>query len=119
MLLVLLVPLLVPIKLPIWKLPGYTLHSDFALHTLLFACLTCIILCPDRHSITFFGLSAVGFAGVVSEVIQLWIPHRTFSLLDLSANLAGILIGTIIYLLVWKEQEDTRKSSTVIRQKEE
>jgi VanZ family protein len=43
-----------------------------------------------RYVFFFFLLFAVGF---LAEVLQIWIPYRSFSLLDLLSNLIGIVAG--------------------------
>jgi VanZ family protein len=37
---------------------------------------------------------------VVTEIVQLWIPERTFSPIDLLANVVGIMIGFMVIKLV-------------------
>jgi VanZ family protein len=32
----------------------------------------------------------------ISEVVQLWVPARSFNVMDWVANVAGILLGVII-----------------------
>ena len=46
-------------------------------------------------SVYFFAL--IFFVSFIFEVLQLWIPDRNFSLLDLTSNFLGILIGFTLY----------------------
>lgn len=46
----------------------------------------------EKNSLSKFVLLTLLLA-VVTEVIQLWIPERTFNVYDLVANVVGLLIG--------------------------
>ena len=36
------------------------------------------------------------FLGIVTELIQLWVPERAFNLFDLVANVAGVVAGLFV-----------------------
>lgn len=42
--------------------------------------------------------------GVVTEVVQLWIPERAFNLFDLVSNIAGIAIGAGIIKFLQRQE---------------
>lgn len=42
---------------------------------------------------------------IVTELVQLWIPYRSFNLLDLAANLSGIFTGALVIGLVTKKSK--------------
>ncbi|CAN5293428.1 hypothetical protein BH23BAC1_BH23BAC1_29260 [soil metagenome] len=44
---------------------------------------------------------AVSF-GIIIEIIQLYIPERSFDLLDIFANTAGIFVGLVVYIFSTK-----------------
>ncbi|MBF8269681.1 MAG: hypothetical protein HW386_1390 [Gammaproteobacteria bacterium] len=51
----------------------------------------------DQHpALWFTGLLAYS---ILIEIIQYFLPYRTFSLLDILANLAGLCTGSILWLL--------------------
>jgi VanZ family protein len=39
----------------------------------------------------------------ISEVVQLWVPARSFNVMDWVANVAGILLGLIFIKIVEKK----------------
>jgi VanZ family protein len=41
---------------------------------------------------------AVLFLAVVTELVQLWVPVRAFNLFDLVANVAGMIVGTVVIM---------------------
>lgn len=57
-------------------------------------------LFKSRKQIIFFLiLFAVGF---LAEVIQIWVPYRSFSLMDMLSNLVGIAAGYVVTLFLIK-----------------
>jgi VanZ family protein len=82
--------------------PGvFELASDKAWHTLAYLVLSlssCIAYRkPPAPFVRFFLL--LGFSFMI-EVLQHFVPNRQFSLLDLVANAAGLLIGMMVYRLL-------------------
>jgi VanZ family protein len=52
-------------------------------------------------SLVFFGICFV--IGIISEIVQVLVPSRTFSWLDYTADILGIVSAFIIYhLMKWK-----------------
>jgi VanZ family protein len=39
------------------------------------------------------------FLAASTEVVQLWVPARTFNVFDLISNVAGLVIGTVLILM--------------------
>lgn len=77
---------------------GVPIHSDYLVHVLLFFAL--VLLVEFLHlkmklSILIFLMLLVA---IIAEVIQIYIPKRTFNLLDLVSNIVGVIIGVAI---VW------------------
>ncbi len=63
------------------------------------------------HSFRFEGMGFVIFAGtsvfllgVILEVVQIWVPHRTFNPLDIAANGAGVGLFVILRLILFKRR---------------
>jgi len=42
--------------------------------------------------------------GVVTEVVQLWIPERAFNVFDLLSNIAGVAIGAAIIKILHRQE---------------
>jgi VanZ family protein len=53
----------------------------------------------DRQYIVRVTFASVAAYGVLLEVLQIMVPERDFSLLDLGANLLGALLGTLVGIL--------------------
>jgi len=45
--------------------------------------------------------------GVVTELVQLWVPERTFNVFDLISNVAGVVIGVVLIKMVLRRQGET------------
>ena len=52
-----------------------------------------------NHLFFFFLLFAVGF---LAEALQIWVPYRSFTLLDLFSNLIGIMAGFMVTIILLK-----------------
>lgn len=48
-------------------------------------------------------LMSVGFIAVITEIIQGFIPGRNTSLYDTIANLIGVVIGFLVFLIMRKK----------------
>jgi methionyl-tRNA formyltransferase len=46
----------------------------------------------------FFWFLTGLFLASVAEVIQYWLPYRSFNLMDMLSNAAGVLLGSIVYI---------------------
>lgn len=56
-----------------------------------------------RRSHIFYFILIV-FLGLLAEGLQIWIPYRSFSLMDLLSNLFGIVIGYIITIISLRQE---------------
>jgi len=75
-------------------------RKDYLFHILLF--IPWMILAKwrwkesNKKNIFWFALSfGIMFAGI-SEAIQIFVPYRTFNVIDLAANCLGVVIGALI-----------------------
>ncbi len=75
-------------------LPPLPANTDKPLHAFAFAGVSALtIMAFDRKKSIVMALGVVVLVGLVSEVGQLWVPGRYASLLDLLANIIGIVLG--------------------------
>jgi VanZ family protein len=58
----------------------------------------------EKNSLQKFVLFIL-FLASITEVIQLWVPERTFSALDLLSNVAGVMIGLGVIGVGWRESK--------------
>jgi hypothetical protein len=56
-----------------------------------------VCLFRKYEKITFFSIVFV--IGILAEVLQIWVPYRSFSLLDLLSNIVGIGLGYLLTLI--------------------
>ena len=84
----------------------YVSHSDKFVHALTYAILGLwfIQVVPTTKFTALF--SALFFYGAIIEIIQGLLPHRSASLLDLFANLFGLLCALIVANFVKIRAED-------------
>ncbi|MFY9595195.1 MAG: VanZ family protein, partial [Bacteroidales bacterium] len=52
----------------------------------------------QRHSL-FIMLLFISIYSIILEVIQCFLPYRTFNLYDILASLIGIAVGVVFYFL--------------------
>lgn len=66
----------------------------------------------DSRYIIQVTFASVAAYGVLLEALQLLVPERDFSLLDLGANVAGALVGTLaaVLLLTLEPSEKARQA---------
>jgi VanZ family protein len=43
------------------------------------------------------------YLGTITELIQLWVPERTFNVFDLLSNIAGLLIGLGVIIVAGRK----------------
>lgn len=91
--------------------PPGTMGADKALHLVSFAALAAVAMISFRHwRGQAIALGLIASLGLVTEAAQMFVPGRQGSVMDLAANFAGLIIGTLAIRLLrlW-----TRKLQTV------
>jgi VanZ family protein len=58
----------------------------------------------EKYSLLKFVLLILLLA-TVTEVVQIWVPERAFNLVDLLANLLGVIFGVLVIVFSGKGQE--------------
>jgi VanZ family protein len=83
------------------KIKVFSIRLDYLLHFLLF--IPWMILARwrwagmDRNRAVFYWAAGAGlFLAGLTEVIQIFVPYRSFSLHDFAANSLGIAFGALI-----------------------
>lgn len=86
-------------KLPLYFFPGF----DKVVHIIEYAILAFLWCRVFRNNI-FLTVILCVFFGLIDEIHQLYVPMREFSLLDLSADMLGCILGALCLLLLrkWK-----------------
>ena len=74
--------------------------SDKGLHFIGFLILTLLLIFTFKNytvqRVYLKSLIVAIIIGIIIEIIQLFIPERTFSLLDLAADLGGIFLAMVL-----------------------
>lgn len=84
------------------KILNLTIHTDYLLHVFLFIAIVLIgNFLQLKVKIRVLLLLMITSA-ILAEVIQLYIPQRTFNYLDLIANILGVFIGVGIVFICRK-----------------
>lgn len=55
---------------------------------------------------TWFFMGILLAAG--AEVIQYWMPHRSFNIFDMILNISGLVIGSVVYIDKYWKHENSR-----------
>lgn len=84
----------------------FEIRLDYLLHFLIylplgFALMKWSYLNKKKYYFLCF-ISLFLFMGIIPEIVQLFIPYRTFNPYDLLFNLAGVLSGIIVVLILSK-----------------
>jgi hypothetical protein len=79
---------------------------DHLLHTLVYFAFSIYYLAGQYFGLRLFKkrthvffFSLIFILGFLAEVLQIWVPSRSFSMMDLLANLIGIIAGLIVTLI--------------------
>lgn len=99
------VPRFLPFDFGRVELAGLSIHSDYFTHFLLFVTIVFVVngLRLKIRLIYLFPLMLI--VAAVAEFVQLYIPRRTFNYFDLLANVAGVLFGIVVLLILRKIRE--------------
>lgn len=80
------------------KINGYEIRIDIIEHILIYLCLG-FFLMKIKH----IGIVYIIFLGLilasVPEIIQHFLPYRSFDPIDLMLNLSGLILGLITFLV--------------------
>jgi hypothetical protein len=82
------------------------IRLDHLLHTLAFFVFSLYFLTGSLLELKLFDSFGYNFffiiivtTGFIAEIIQIWVPYRSFSLLDMLSNITGIGLGYLITIL--------------------
>lgn len=78
---------------------GIPIHSDYLIHVLLFFVL--VLLAKFSHLKIKLSILALLMllTAIIAEVVQIYIPQRTFNYIDLISNISGVLLGFVFLIL--------------------
>lgn len=85
----------------------FRVRLDFLLHFNVYLLICLYYLTGWQKGVSLFAANSlfkfillVLFLAIVTEVVQLWVPERSFNVFDLTSNIGGVLMGLIIVKLV-------------------
>lgn len=82
--------------------PVVSVDLDKIVHFLGFACLLLLAFAASKHLSFWQGVRALVYVvmfGAVIEIVQYFIPYRTFNPVDIFANLCGVVFGALLWVL--------------------
>ena len=85
--------------------PDWSISFDKLAHSLMFMALSLLLLIKSgiRHQRQLIQvILLLATYGLLLETLQLFVPFRSFSWLDVIANIVGIISGNFIYLGIVK-----------------
>lgn len=97
----------------------FHISLDHLLHLLVYFLICLYYLFGQKKALSLFKRNSflkfillILLLGTVTELIQFWIPERTFSLFDLISNMGGICLGIVVIILtrMINEQEGRIRS---------
>jgi len=91
----------------------YSTPLDIAFHSLYFFLITLFVrsFLPAKIKLIYLVL-AVPVSAFLLESVQIWIPGRTFTLMDMASNVAGIIVALAVfhyYSMGCKQEKHLRK----------
>lgn len=92
------VPRFLPFNFGRVMLLGVNIHTDYLTHILLFTAIVLIVNTLHLKIKWRYLLPIYIIVAVFAEVVQVYIPKRTFNYWDLVSNIAGVIIGVAV---VW------------------
>lgn len=86
---------------------AFHIRLDHLLHLLVYFLICMYYLFGLRKEFTLFEKNSflkfllfVLFLGIVTEIVQLWVPERAFNVFDLISNVTGVGIGAVVIRMV-------------------
>ena len=84
------------------------IRLDYLLHTLIFLPFLPLAMCSmsvsseiSKQFIYILSLLLIGIIfAIITEIIQFYLPFRTFNVNDLIANILGVILGSSLFLLI-------------------
>lgn len=83
------------------------IRLDYAIHFLMYFIAGLLLYYSQKSTgqrAVFLHLSVMVIYAGFSEILQLWIPGRTFNPVDLVYNLLGVVVGTLLPLVLIKKK---------------
>ena len=93
-------PRFLPFSFDRLAIAGIMVHTDYLTHVLLFVAIVLIVNLLRLKIRGRYLLPLILVAAVVAEVVQLYIPKRTFNYWDLVSKIAGVFIGFVAMWIV-------------------
>jgi len=102
---------------------AFELRLDHLLHFLAYFSICLYFLAGQRkglalfrnHQLRKFVVATLTLA-MVTEILQLWVPTRSFNVMDMVANVSGIALGVIVIKIQVKDRrskiEDSRSKKS-------
>jgi VanZ family protein len=92
-------------------LKAFQIRLDHLLHLVVYFVICIYYLFGLWSGLTLFNLHSLRkfifimmILGTVTEVVQLWVPERTFNVFDLVSNVAGVMIGLAVIEMVQRRK---------------
>jgi VanZ family protein len=90
---------------------SFHIRLDHLLHLFVYFLICLYFLLGQYIALTLFKTNSllkftllVLFLGIVTELVQLWVPERTFNVFDMVSNVAGLAIGVGIIRLAQRRK---------------
>jgi len=82
---------------------SFNIRLDHLLHLVVYFLICMYYLFGIRNRIDLFEKNSlvkfillILLLGIITEVVQLWVPERAFNVFDLLANVAGVVAGVVV-----------------------
>ena len=82
-------------------------RSDYIIHVVMFLPFLLVFRLSYRFNM-FAGIALAILYAMLTELVQIAVPYRTFNINDLVANVFGVIIGLFPALIINKIQQRTR-----------
>jgi len=93
---------------------AFHIRLDHLLHLVVYFMICIYYLFGIRNGFALFGKNSflkfillVLFLGIVTEVVQLWVPERAFNVFDMISNVAGVGMGAVAITRVKRRKSVT------------
>jgi len=98
--------------------PVVSVDLDKIVHFLGFAFLLLLAFAASKHLSFWQGVRALAYVvmfGAVIEIVQYFIPYRTFNPVDIFANLCGVVFGALLLWVLFIVQRAKREARSAER----
>jgi VanZ family protein len=89
----------------------FHIRLDYMVHLLIYLLISIYFHAGQSYGLILFRYNALAkfltlifLLATITELVQLWVPSRSFNLMDWFSNMSGVIIGLVVIFILKKRQ---------------